>query len=113
MVSGGEWKDYGLNISKTEVSFNVYKRASEFPVYRIAKKLNPKYKNGTYIIKDSLGNVLKSSEKIQKYLGINGINILRKVFGIILLAIGFILLAISLTLIFLIKQWWQENFILI
>ena len=32
---------------------------------------------------------------------------------IILLAIGFILLAISLTLIFMIKIWWQENFILI
>ena len=24
MVSSGEWKDYGLNISKKEVSFNVY-----------------------------------------------------------------------------------------
>ena len=32
--------------------------------------------------------VLKSSEKIQKILGSQGINILRKVFGIILLAIG-------------------------
>ena len=32
---------------------------------------------------------------------------------VILLTIGFILLAISLTLIFMIKIWWQENFILI
>ena len=24
MVSSGEWKDYGLSISKREVSFNVY-----------------------------------------------------------------------------------------
>ena len=32
---------------------------------------------------------------------------------VILLAIGFTFLAISLTLIFLIKAWWQENFILI
>jgi len=29
MVSNGFWKDYGLNISKEEVSFNVYKRTSE------------------------------------------------------------------------------------
>ena len=28
MVSGGEWKDYGLSISKKEVSFNVYHRTS-------------------------------------------------------------------------------------
>ena len=29
MVSRGFWKDYGLNTSKEEVSFDVYKRASE------------------------------------------------------------------------------------
>ena len=28
MVSNGEWKDYGLTITKREVSFNVYHRAS-------------------------------------------------------------------------------------
>ena len=44
--------------------------------------------------------VLKSSEKIQKHLGINGINILRKVFGIILLAIGIKLFTTNIKLIF-------------
>ena len=42
MVSGGEWKDYGLSISKKEVSFNVYHRASEFPAYKITKNFKPK-----------------------------------------------------------------------
>tara|TARA_B100001287_G_scaffold246956_1_gene225246 strand:- start:1466 stop:2041 length:576 start_codon:yes stop_codon:yes gene_type:complete len=44
--------------------------------------------------------VLKSSEKIQKYLGVQGINILRKVFGIILLAIGVKLFTTNIKLIF-------------
>ena len=44
MVSSGEWKDYGLTITKREVSFNVYYRTSEFPVYRITKNLKPKKK---------------------------------------------------------------------
>ena len=44
--------------------------------------------------------VLKSSEKIQKILGSQGINILRKVFGIILLAIGIKLFTINIKLIF-------------
>ena len=44
MVSGGEWKDYGLSISKKEVSFNVYHRASEFPAYKITKN-NKKFKS--------------------------------------------------------------------
>jgi len=34
MVSSGEWKDYGLSISKKEVSFNVYYRTAEFPAYK-------------------------------------------------------------------------------
>ena len=42
MVSGGDWKDYGLSISKKEVSFNVYHRTSESPVYKITKNLKPK-----------------------------------------------------------------------
>ena len=44
--------------------------------------------------------VLKSSEKLQKILGIQGINILRKVFGIILLAIGIKLFTTNIKLIF-------------
>ena len=37
MVSSGEWKDYGLSISKRDVSFNVYHRTAEFPIYKITK----------------------------------------------------------------------------
>ncbi len=44
--------------------------------------------------------VLKSSEKIQKVLGSQGINILRKVFGIVLLAIGIKLFTTNIKLIF-------------
>ena len=44
--------------------------------------------------------VLKSSEKIEKIIGAQGINILRKVFGIILLAIGIKLFTTNIKLIF-------------
>ena len=44
--------------------------------------------------------VLKSSEKLQKILGSQGISILRKVFGIILLAIGIKLFTTNIKLIF-------------
>ena len=64
MVSGGEWKDYGLSISKREVSFNVYHRTSEFPIYKIAKNLNPKNKNEKYLIKNSKNIVIKNSENL-------------------------------------------------
>ena len=44
--------------------------------------------------------VLKSSEKIERIIGAQGINILRKVFGIILLAIGIKLFTTNIKLIF-------------
>ena len=44
--------------------------------------------------------VLKSSEKIEKIIGAQGINILRKVVGIILLAIGIKLFTTNIKLIF-------------
>ena len=52
MVSGGDWKDYGLSISKKEVSFNVYQRTSEIPAYKITKNLKPKNESDKYLIKN-------------------------------------------------------------
>ena len=68
MVSGGEWKDYGLSISKKEVSFNVYHGASEFPTYRIAKNLKPKNKSEKYLVKDAKNTIINNSENLQKLI---------------------------------------------
>ena len=69
MVSNGEWKDYGLSISKKEVSFNVYHRTAEFPAYKITKSLKPKNKNEKYVIKDSKNNIINNSEDLQILIG--------------------------------------------
>ena len=68
MVSGGEWKDYGLNISKKEVSFNVYHRTSEFPVYKITKNLKQKNENEKYLVKDNTNKIIKKSEKLESLI---------------------------------------------
>ena len=68
MVSGGEWKDYGLNISKREVSFNVYHRTSDSPIYKITKNLLPKNKNEKYLIKNSKNQIIKSSEGLENLI---------------------------------------------
>ena len=68
MVSGGEWKDYGLSILKKEVSFNVYHRASEFPVYKITKNLKPKNKNEKYLIKNTNNEIIKKSENLESLI---------------------------------------------
>jgi len=68
MVSGGEWKDYGLSISKREVSFNVYHRTSEFPVYKITKNLKPKNENEKYLIKDNTNKIIKKSQNLESLI---------------------------------------------
>ena len=68
MVSDGEWKDYGLSISKKEVSFNVYHRASEFPAYKITKNLKPKNENEKYLIKDNANKIIKKSQNLESLI---------------------------------------------
>jgi len=68
MVSDGEWKDYGLSISKKEVSFNVYHRASEFPSYKITKNLKPKNENEKYLIKNAQNKTIGNSENLQNLI---------------------------------------------
>ena len=68
MVSKGFWKDYGLNISKEEVSFNIYKRASENAVFKICKNIKLKNKNLKYFTSDSQGNILNISKNLEELL---------------------------------------------
>jgi hypothetical protein len=64
MVSNGTWKDYGVSISPKEISFDIYLRASEKPVYRILKSLKPKNYNEKFYIKDKHGNILEKSSSL-------------------------------------------------
>ena len=68
MVSSGDWKDYGLSISKREISFNVYHRATEFPIYKITKNLKPKNENERYLIKDIKNKMIKESENLESLI---------------------------------------------
>ena len=68
MVSDGEWKDYGLSIAKKEVSFNVYRRASEFPAYKITKNLRPKNENEKYLIKDAQNKMINNSGNLENLI---------------------------------------------
>ena len=68
MVSNGEWKDYRLSISKKEVSFDVYRRASEFPIYKITKNLKPKHLNEKYFIKDISDKIIRTSDNLENLI---------------------------------------------
>jgi len=68
MVSGGSWKDYGLNISSKQVDFSVFKNAAENAMYKICKNFKPINKNLKYLITDSRGKILKNSNELKTLL---------------------------------------------
>ena len=67
-VSSGDWKDYGLSINKKEITFDIYQRASEKPIYRISKNLNPKNKTERFYVFDRNGRVVKKSENLDSLI---------------------------------------------
>ena len=69
MVSGGEWKDYRLSISKKEISFDVYRRTSEYPAYKITKNLKHKNENEKYLIRDSQNKTVNNSGNLKNLIG--------------------------------------------
>ena len=64
MVSNGSWKDYGLTYDSKEISFDVYQRASDRPVFRILKNLKPYKLNEKFLIKNNRGHIVKKSENL-------------------------------------------------
>ena len=68
MVSEGSWKDYGLNISSKQVSFSVFRNATENALYKICKNFKPKNKNLRYLITDTNGKILRNSYELKALL---------------------------------------------
>tara|TARA_B100001248_G_C27119626_1_gene335132 strand:+ start:269 stop:613 length:345 start_codon:yes stop_codon:yes gene_type:complete len=68
MVSLGSWKDYGLSISSKQVSFSVFRNATENAIYKICKNFKPHNKNLRYLITDTNGKILKNSSDLQSLL---------------------------------------------
>ena len=68
MVSNGSWKDYGLSISSKQVSFSVFKNATENAIYKICKNFKPQNKNLKYCITDINGKILKNSYNLENLL---------------------------------------------
>lgn len=70
MVGGGEWRDYAIDALADRAVFSVFRRASEYPLYRIEK--NPKLarRQGAFSIISSSGVVLKRGPELASVLSV-------------------------------------------
>lgn len=68
MVSNGLWKDYAIDMLKTEAVFSVYRRASEMPLYQIVKRPALRNRQGQYAVIAHGGLILKRGHELKSVL---------------------------------------------
>jgi hypothetical protein len=69
-VADGEWRDYAMDFLKDRAVFSVFRRSTEYPLYRIEK--NPKLarRQGAYSVTTAAGQVLKRGHELARVLAV-------------------------------------------
>lgn len=67
-VAAGEWRDYAIDMLREKAVFSVFRKTSEFPLYRIEK--NPKLarRQGAYAVITPTGHILKRGHDLRNVL---------------------------------------------
>jgi hypothetical protein len=67
-VAAGEWRDYALDFGRETAVFSVYRRSSEWPLYRIEKNPKNARKQGAYSVIGATGLILKRGHELKRVL---------------------------------------------
>ncbi len=69
-VAEGEWRDYAIDFSREKAVFSIFRRASEYPLYRVEK--NPKFarKQGQFSVVATTGLILKRGQDLARVLDV-------------------------------------------
>ncbi|MFV0297037.1 MAG: DUF2794 domain-containing protein [Hyphomicrobiaceae bacterium] len=68
MVAAGEWRDYAMDFGRDKAVFSVYRRASEWPLYRIEKNPRNARRQGAYSVITATGLILKRGHELARVL---------------------------------------------
>lgn len=68
-VAAGEWRDYSIDMNREKAVFAVFRRSSEFPLYRIEKTPKLARKQGAYSVVTLSGLILKRGQDLRRVLG--------------------------------------------
>jgi Protein of unknown function (DUF2794) len=69
-VADGEWRDYAMDFLKDRAVFSVFRRSTEYPLYRIEK--NPKLarRQGAYSVVSAAGQILKRGHDLARVIAV-------------------------------------------
>lgn len=67
-VASGEWCDYAIDALGEKAVFSIFRRASEFPLYRIEKHRRRPCRQGGYAVVTPDGAILKRDRRLETVL---------------------------------------------
>ena len=69
-VASGAWRDYAIDLLRDKAVFSVYRRASEYALYRIEKDLRLARKQGAYSVIAAGGLIMKRGHDLKRVLSV-------------------------------------------
>ena len=68
MVAAGEWKDYAIDFGRDKAVFSIFRRATEYPLYRVVKDPKLSSKQGAFSVVPTTGLILKRGSDLKRVL---------------------------------------------
>ena len=69
-VAEGEWRDYAMDFLPHKAVFSVFRRTSEFPLYRIEKDPKLARKQGAYCVVAATGLILRRGPDLARVIAV-------------------------------------------
>jgi hypothetical protein len=66
----GVWRDYAIDLLRDKAVFSVYRKASEYALYRIEKDVRLARKQGAYSVIAAGGLIMKRGHDLQPVLSV-------------------------------------------
>ena len=68
MVAAGQWRDYAIDYLGDRAVFSVFRRSSEFPIYRIEKNPRLSRRQGAYSVISATGLIVRRGHELGRVL---------------------------------------------
>ncbi len=69
-VANGEWRDYAIAATAQKAVFSIYRRCTEFPLYRIEKTAKGAPKQGAYSVVAATGLILRRGHDLKRVINV-------------------------------------------
>ena len=69
-VAEGEWRDYAIDFGRETAVFSIFRRAAEYPLYRVVKDPKLAAKQGAFSVVTTTGLILKRGSDLKRVLAV-------------------------------------------